>query len=149
MSSKARSRRKRHDRKKLLKRVRNRWDKQTVFVKPEPGQVRVSEALRQVAAPLLKEARTREQAHACVLLSSLSWNLAVLPESKRQSYRQTFEAKASEAFPATDPQMRTLVDDLMARKQALFPDDNRMILDVEVTDEGNEWRIMAAAVQAP
>lgn len=108
---------------------------------------KISESLREVARPLLDAAETQAQAETALTTGVVAWNLAVASEAERPK----FWRDAEEAFDGSgEPwaQMQEMLVALTARKQVLFPDDQRFILSAEITTAEQPWRIQAAAIHA-
>jgi hypothetical protein len=122
-------------------------------VAPRPGELKMSDALEQVARPLLDglpEGSGLKGVRTVMLLAMASWNVSVLrsPEQTDQDLQQLSHrfAQGSREFPEiTLPLLRLLAE----RKRLLFPDDDRVVMDVEVEDRGDHFYIVAASMRRP
>jgi hypothetical protein len=113
---------------------------------PLPGQPRVSDSLQQLLDPYFDENTTGEAFRRMVVLGMLAWNRAALPEERGQEMiremRQHFPAEDEKTFVE-------LMEDLSRRKRQLFPDDHRLIVDVEARKEPDGTFYITAASGIP
>jgi hypothetical protein len=90
----------------------------------------LSGALGQLIEPYRHEADSLDSFKALVGIGALAWNLAPLPELERDKHF----ADGLRKLDVPDPEMlRSLIQDLIRRKQRLFPHDQRMIVGYEIT----------------
>ena len=107
---------------------------------PRSSMGKASAALLQVADPLLELARDPDEMERALALALLAWNLSLLPEEERLERM----AKVMEEIGSglvEDGQVgceeffddfRAMMAELISRKLALFPFDDRQLADVEV-----------------
>jgi len=90
----------------------------------------LSEALVLLVDPYLHEATTLASYTALIGVGVLAWNVASFPEDEREE--QLVETIQGKALP--DPHVLCkMARTLSRRKDELFPNDRRMILDYKVT----------------
>jgi hypothetical protein len=150
--------------KKLERKRRKREDKRRVLPTQVPPSLRqsleqrldttkMSVVLKKVAEPLLEvlpERRQRSDVLTVMRLAMLAWDTSVMfaPEELDKA----LEKLSREVF-RSDEAMREialpLLQLLVARKRKLFPDDDRFVMDVEVREEEDEFRIVAVSQQWP
>jgi hypothetical protein len=122
-------------------------------VAPRPGELKVSAALKEVARPLLDslpEGLGIDGVRYVMLLAMTSWNAAVLrsPAQADKDLQQLSRkfAKGSREHPEPAlPLLRLLAE----RKWQLFPYDDRVVMNVEVEDRGDQYSIIAASMRRP
>jgi hypothetical protein len=95
---------------------------------------KMSDVLVDFAQPLLDTARSEDDFRLAIMIAAACWNLSLLPESERSAPLQQLTSSEMfkpglEASQELERHMRALV----ARKEALFPDDKRVILDYQVS----------------
>jgi hypothetical protein len=113
---------------------------------PLPGQPRISESLQQLLDPYFDENTTGEEFRRMTVLAVLAWNRAVLPEQRGQEVIR----EARQHFPAEDEKtFLDLMEELVRRKRKLFPDDHRLIVDVEACKESDGTYYITAASGMP
>ncbi len=78
-------------------------------------------------------------------IASTAWNLSLFPPDAREDY--LMGALDAQGLQGRD---RLVVAhhlrELVKRKDRLFPEDRRMIANVEVLDEGDEFRVLVASL---
>lgn len=90
------------------------------------------------AKPWLDEARNDEQRKTVVGMGVLAWNMALSPEPERwEGLSPGFEQELGKPG-------RAILEEMIARKLALYPQEPRPILDYEITGEGENMRIDVA-----
>ena len=81
---------------------------------------KMSEIIVEVAEPMVKQAKTREQFQLAISLAPLCWNLSLAPEDKRPGMINDVLRKLVNPGESTDD-VRHVMAVLIARKEALFP----------------------------
>ena len=110
------------------------------------GNGKISKALLDVVQPFLEEGElSRDQVRCVVQFGALAWNLALLDEETR---RAETEKVAREVTPGSPEESRAMIGVVLDRKARLHPRDRRFIVSVEVVDQGDNWRVLAAAVDS-
>jgi hypothetical protein len=89
--------------------------------------VKMSDALVEIAEPMLESAQNEEQFRLAIGLAAMCWNLSLLPTGERSAHVEQAIRKLVKPGQPTD-EVRQVVELLIARKEALFPDDKRAIL---------------------
>ena len=113
---------------------------------PMRGNGKISKALLDVVQPFLEEGElSRDQVRCVVQFGALAWNLALLDEETR---RAETEKVAREVTPGSPEESRAMIGVVLDRKARLHPRDRRFIVSVEVVDQGDNWRVLAAAVDS-
>ena len=105
---------------------------------------KVSQALWEVAKPLLGRSKKRAQVEQGLRTASMAWNLALLPEDKRQEMIEQALAPVKWPFRWF---VRRMIKTMLDRKKQLYPQERRMIADVQVTGEAPDWKVKVSTVQ--
>jgi hypothetical protein len=94
--------------------------------------IKMSDALVEVAQPMIEEAQNEEQFRLVIGFAAMCWNLSLLPADLRPAHT---EDMIRELVPPGQPMddMQEVVRLLIARKEALFPDDKRLITTYQVS----------------
>ena len=109
-------------------------DQQIKIVKRQTGR-KVSEVVMEFAEPWLDEARNDDQRKTIVGMAVLAWNMAGIPEPERwDEVSQEFAARLDE--PA-----KAILQEMIARKLSVYPEENRLLLDYEITGAGANMRV--------
>jgi len=103
---------------------RNQFAQKVMFDTSNPQKM--SDIIFHYAEPLLEDARTDEDEEKAVVMAITLWNMTIAPEDERQKMIDSM------AFKGNDSAMfsKTLAY-FLERKQELYPDVNRMILDYD------------------
>lgn len=127
------------------------------------GGIKLSAALLELCEPFEPEKLSTKEFENLIALAAVAWNIAVLPKEDRiekltafidemPTMRQELEAEmgkhSSDSNPA--PAITTIhfIGAMIQRKDELFPEDNRFILDFNVKDsqEGPHLTVSSAPV---
>jgi hypothetical protein len=111
---------------------------------------RLSQLVIDVAKPLLDSARTEEDYRKSILIALFCWNLPLTPEDKRPALMR--ELLDEVIGPGESPaDVERMIADIVARKEALYPDDKRLIIDHTFVREGKDMTFFVkyAADQPP
>ncbi len=90
---------------------------------------KMSEIIIDYAEPLLEIATTDKGQEKAVILAITLWNLAILKENERQDMIDSLNPLLLQGDDPAD--LNQIIDYFMERKQLLYPDVNRMILDYD------------------
>jgi len=111
-----------------------RYDLLDTSMFPDPakhfGMQKSSEVLLELIEPLNLPNITSGKLLSLAQLGVTAWNLALMPEDKRLGL-------FNEAVKRMPIEMKAIVFGFIERKLALFPDDDRFILDVTIREEEN------------
>lgn len=94
---------------------------------------KMSEVLEDFAEPLLNVAKSPDDTRKALLVAMLAWNYSLLNDADGAESGPVHSALLA------DPYMRALFDFLLARKQQLYPDNKRVILDFQIIPNGTEF----------
>lgn len=114
------------------------------IVENPQGEAKMSEVLEDFALPYLKSAKTYEQQKKMITLAAIAWNMALMPETERESAIEELleqTAKNQEARQDT----RGLLEQLIARKQEMFAEIQRTIVDFQFVDTGDGFHLSVAS----
>ncbi len=116
------------------------------IVREPEGQVKMSDVLEQFVDPYLRFARTAEDHRKLFTLAALAWNAALLPPGDcEKMIAEVLHA----SLPATGEQVkadaREIVGMLVLRKRLLFADNNRQIINFELTETADGFHLAVAS----
>jgi hypothetical protein len=119
----------------LVDRVRQSLpDERIKIVKRHTGR-KISEVLMEFAEPWLDEARNDDQRKTVIGMAVLAWNMAAIPKPERwDGVSQEFAEKLRE--PA-----KAILQEMIDRKLSVYPEENRSLLDYEITGAGAKMRV--------
>jgi len=123
---------------------------------PQSGGIKLSEALFDLVEPLELDKFSHEEIRKLLSIGVVAWNIAVFPNEERAEKLMAFlkdmpstmdaietelaemlqEGRSNTELPPTMTLLE-LVSFLVHRKDALFPNDNRLILQFEVSETPN------------
>jgi len=95
---------------------------------------KMSVVLQNFADPLLETAETEEDLRRAFLMAMVAWNYTLLDDVSRG------EPDAERAKFLSDPVVREVFEFLIARKQQLYPDNRRAILDFELIPNSTDFQ---------
>jgi hypothetical protein len=108
---------------------------QQIKVVPRHTGRKVSEVLMEFAEPWLEEAINDEQSRTVVSMAVLAWNMAGIPEPERWD-RMSLEFASKLGEPG-----KAILKEMIARKLAVYADENHTLLDFAITGEGDNMRV--------
>lgn len=113
-----------------------------------PGQIKMSDALEEIIAPFANDADTVVAMRNLVGIGAMAWNITLMPPpEQKEQIQQLVKTMSSE--PEDIETMYKMIDKMMQRKQALYPDVNRTIVNFEVEDIGDGWHLSVASTLPP
>src|SRR5436853_7309199 len=89
----------------------------------------------ELAEPLLNEASNNDQRQIAIGVAVLAWNMAAIPESER------WEEMNPESARILQGSSKAILEQLIARKLVLFPDESRWILDYEISGRDDSMEV--------
>ncbi len=106
---------------------------------------KISERLIELIGPELLRSVSPQDRESLVILAAIAWNLGSceLKQSPEEAdtLRQLLEEK-----PEMGELSDQLVEPMVQRRLALFPDDMRIVVNASVSRHGDQFRVNAAAV---
>jgi hypothetical protein len=126
----------------LFRRARNHLPNADIILANLPAGPKMSEVLEELVRPFRDPAETLQSYKVLLMMGSLAWNATLVPASERIALIE----KVLSPLPEADRRIGAqLLDDLMLRKERLFPENRRMIIDADVTDDGTGWHLLVAS----
>jgi hypothetical protein len=127
-------------------------NKGVTFVEKPKGMRKMSEVLEQFVAPYLDDEDSYEEREFFFELAILAWNCAVFPASEREKLMESFfedlgNPLEPESIEATQ-ELSGFVEELIERKLDVFPKDNRIIRDFQLTQHEAGFHISVSYVMA-
>ena len=120
-----------------------------VVANPE-GEVKMSAVLETLVDPYLDVAANLEQRQKLFAIAILAWNLALLPvEEQRSQMEQMIEQIVGGQGRQTERDTREILEDLLERKQRLFPNLQRFILDFNMRETRDEFFLSVVSSVIP
>ena len=110
-----------------------------------PGQEKMSEVLLDFLRPYLDDAKTRADIEKLVAVGIFAWNAAISSKGFEEGMK-LFTDKLSLPDRIF---FKKFVRELMARKEALFPENKRLIISYRVADLDDQWHVSVASTLAP
>ncbi|MDN5870925.1 MAG: hypothetical protein L0H73_09445 [Nitrococcus sp.] len=106
----------------------------------------MSVAVGELIEPYLYGNIQIEEYRKLATMGALAWNIAIVPNFMSEDRFQDLlvDAGASEAVA-----LWGLIEEMKERKQQLFPNDQRIIVDTEVREQPNGTFYLAVAADAP
>jgi hypothetical protein len=98
---------------------------------------KMSDVIVELAQPLIDQAANPEQFRMAISLASLCWNLSLAPTDEQAAMINDALPELVKPDESTDD-VRQIMASLVARKEALFPNDRRLITNYRVSGGGPE-----------
>jgi hypothetical protein len=131
----------------LISKAKARSSTRNVVVSPSEVP-KMSEVIMEFAEPLMEHAKTMQDQKKVLTMAIALWNLSMLPHEKRAEEIETLieNLGGTEADPREDVENRNLVQLFMKRKDELFQDIERFILDYDMveTPEGVHLNVVSS-----
>lgn len=96
----------------------------TILLSGNPGE-KMSDVIRDFAEPLLQDAQSVEEVRKALGIAMAVWNYSLLDDAIRAKP----DSKTAELL--SNPALRAIFDFLIARKQQLYPENRRIIVDYQ------------------
>jgi hypothetical protein len=107
------------------------------------GEISMSDAISQIIEPYRHLADDYDSFHKLVTTACAAWNAVILPAKDRE--KMLTDMRALMPDEQTRKDFTAFVDELMLRKNKLFPHVKRMIIQFKVTDRGNDFHLAVAS----
>lgn len=107
---------------------------------------KLSVALETLIAPFMDEGLHLEGLQILTLLGAVAWNAHALGPAGARLLLKTRIELGRGRQPAEVKPLLDLLDSLCRRKRELFPDDRRIIVEHEVKDTGQGYRLQVAGI---
>jgi len=105
---------------------------------------KLSEVLLEFAEPLIVTARTQEDFKAAVEIAILAWNLSFLPADERATFLKESISSLSGARNDLPFEAEQCIQMLLARQQALFADDRRIVIEHQISGAPHDGNLIVA-----
>lgn len=128
--------------KNLMREVKAKTGFNKTMVNPE-GEISISDAISKIIAPYRDTARDYESFHKLVTVACAAWNATILPAAERESMLGDMRNLMPDQQSRED--FTEIVEELMKRKNRLYPKVNRMIVQFKVTERRNDFHIAIAS----
>ena len=146
----ARSAKKRHQKKskateRLMADVRKSDKfKDYEIVNPVEGVVKMSDAIDELLKPYEDQAETMEAYEKLLAVGCMAWNAANMSKSKQNNAIRGFIKGIPEMTRELELDMIDLMKSLVKRKNSLYPNDERMVIKYQVTENKNDFDLSIA-----
>ena len=113
----------------------------------DKSAVSMSETLLEFAEPLMDviDLRDKQEYEKAVMMAICLWNCAVMQEKPGKDKKIK---KMLKPF-MKDADGRAVVSYMMERKREMFPDLNRLIVNYEIVDQGDDYHLSLASTFDP
>jgi hypothetical protein len=119
----------------LVDRVRQSLPDEHIKIVKRRAGPKVSEVLMEFAEPWLDEARNDDQRRTVIGMAILAWNMAAIPEPER------WDGVSPEFTESLREPAKAILEEMIARKLAMYSKENRSLLDYEITGSGANMRV--------
>jgi hypothetical protein len=118
---------------KLKQKVNRSFGNEIELVMNQGEAVKMSEVLENFVSPYTDVAYNKQGLEMLFSMGILAWNIALMPEEKRiEMVNQAFSATMPNEDPESVAVGKNLVTELIERKERLFADNRRMIMNFEL-----------------
>jgi len=121
-----------------MRRVQEEHSLEEIRLGPSADGVKMSEVLEEFVEPYGEFAETKEAYHRLLTVATLAWNASLLPRNDPM-------ANPDELVRTLPADVRGMAADmirqLMLRKEELFPQQRRMIIDFDLASLGTGWHL--------
>ena len=110
-----------------------------------PGEANMSEVVAELIDPYLKFADTYDAYQKLITTACIAWDMANLPEGEKLASINQIADTLSDLTVQDREDMTEIILELIRRKELLFPDNHRMIVNFEITESGNNFHVAIAS----
>ncbi|MBP8911999.1 MAG: hypothetical protein KBI32_10900 [Phycisphaerae bacterium] len=123
-----------------FKRQSQKYDAIPLWVKQAlPVENKLSDAIERLAQPLLDSARDDADRRLSLVIATVCWNLSLMPKDERPALiKDLLDKSIKSGQPARE--VEQAFESLVSRKEAMFPDDKRVVLDYSFVGEAEEMQ---------
>lgn len=147
MSKKRTHKRRKDNRQERLKAFQQKFQanelftRQKVLMQTGSGD-KMSEVLRAFMEPYQEFASTRDAYERLITIAVVAWNAALLPRDERKGFiDEASKSILASAGTEAVEDFRGIVDELIKRKERLFANNRRYIIDYELSETKNDWHL--------
>ncbi len=128
---------------KMIQRLQEAGWRDHEFVYAPQQAEKMSEVLRDFIEPYIEFTDITEAMHRLISVALVAWNTALLPEAEQaESLKQVSKALPADAVD----DFYAVVGEMIERKNTVFAEYTRNILDYELTDTGDGYRAATIGV---
>ena len=110
------------------------------------GEAKMSEVLEDFVEPYSGILKTRSEHENLFRIAIIAWNIALMPHSEQQSLIDRFITQDTVGNdPLAQRDTKKFINELIARKQALFAGNKRFIVDFQLQDQGKGFYLSVAS----
>jgi hypothetical protein len=120
-------------------RVQQRMGDKCSIVQGDLNGVKMSAVILDLADFLLKIAHTKEQQKAAITITCIAWNIAVAGIKKVQKLFDAYFETIDDPIHQQDT--LNIIETIIKKKQLLYPEINRFILDYELTGTNHKLHL--------
>jgi hypothetical protein len=115
---------------------------------PSPKGGSISDALRELVKPYLNVAEDRKSLETLFAMGIFAWNVSVAAKEDRQDLFDKFQISMQNQDADMVEEGKALIQTLIERKEQLFPDNHRTIMNFELkyTGRGNYHISVASTI---
>jgi hypothetical protein len=117
---------------------------------------KASEALIDVAEPLISDDDDRDTRHKCLLTTMFAWNVSLLPETEQTEQMHRFFDELAGIGKDTEvsdvgsfSEFEEVIAELIARKRWLYPFDRRWLLGLELFESSDSYHVVVQSAIGP
>lgn len=105
---------------------------------------KLSEVLLEFAEPLTTMTHNAEDFATAIEIALLAWNLSFLPADERSTFLKESMGTQPNGRDALPFEAEQCIQMLLARKQALFPDDRRIVMHHQLSGGPHDGNLVVA-----
>jgi hypothetical protein len=108
------------------------------------GMIRMSDVLEDFTEPYLAIVETHAEREKMFTLAVAAWNAALLPQSESDNMISQFLTSVPDQELATDG-LKAILDSMVDRKLQYFDEIKRVIVKIELTNQGDTYHLSVAS----
>lgn len=113
-----------------------------------PGREKLSVAIENIAKPIVESLDTWENKEKCLAMAIAVWNITILPEKEaKQMILELLKATTSDSGSIHSTAGLAVISEMMIRKQRLYPDDRRYVVNYTIEDRPKELYFQVASIE--
>jgi len=132
--------------KTFIQRIKEKFPDQKVIVGPTSDGIKMSDVLEDFVEPYRQFAETKEAYWKLLSIAIIAWNATLIPEKDRLSRLDELLVALPEDAREDG---RQIIEELMVRKEKLFSQYRRMIIDFELANTAGQWHLSVMSTAGP
>jgi hypothetical protein len=124
--------------------------REAIEIRKKYGGQKISDALGKLVKPYWESGMPLSAMQMLVSFGAVAWNMSIVPELEQAAEFDRMMTQIGQGQEAEGITIvKALITEMIERKRMLFPEDDRVIVNFKVIEEGHHDFFITAAATAP